>query len=333
MTRVDPPDVPSTRLNVAAECAGLRADAFLSLQLPQVSRTRLRRKIQMGEALLNGRRFATSTRLNPGDEIVVRWRRVPPDVLPPSLPVLFEDAHLLALDKPAGIATHPMGRTQAGTVIQAARYRYAEQIRESLRHGDPGVYPRLVNRLDVFTSGIVLIARTREMHLAMQALAAARHVTKVYVALVEGSVAQEEGSITLPVGRDPVSAVRVKMAVRRDGLASITNYRVLRRLPPAAPGDVPGDTLLEVTPVTGRQHQIRVHLAAIGHPVRGDLLYKNEELFLRYQANEGRLDDALPARHCLHAARVAFVHPLTGVEVQIESPTPADFLAFMAREE
>jgi RluA family pseudouridine synthase len=320
--------LPQARLAVGPADAGLRADAFVWRELPRLSRTRIRQKIQGGEALLNGHRFATSTRLRAGDEVIVFLRTAPsPGVLqPPALPmtVLFEDEHLLALDKPAGMASHPMGPRQSGTVIQFACQRAAAQIKESLGRGDSGWYPRLVNRLDAATSGIILVALTREAHRALQAAVVARRMRKVYMALVEGVVAWDQGTILLPLGFDPASAVRLKMAVTPGGRASVTRVRVLRRLP--------RHTLVETVPETGRQHQIRVHLAAVGHPVTGDLLYPDEALFLRARAGAA-LDGSLPARHCLHAARVEFLHPVIGSRVVIDSPLPPDFLDQVAAAE
>ena len=306
----DPATAPS-RLRVSPDLAGLRADAYLFRELPLLSRTRIRQKIQMGESLLNGRRYSTATRLRAGDVISVTWRGAPPSGPCPDLDVLFEDDSLLAVNKPAGVASHPMGKHQTGTVVQFARRRFQETIRESLRRGDLSFYPTLVNRLDVFTSGIVLVAKTRAMHKAMQALITRRLVAREYIALVEGSLGDEEGLIELPIGPDPTSGVRVKMACRSDGRKSSTRYTVIEHLP--------GHTLVSVRPLTGRQHQIRVHFAALGHPVVGDLLYKDEALFIAAQ-------EKLPApRHCLHAKHARFTHPVTGVEICIEAPVPADF--------
>jgi 23S rRNA pseudouridine1911/1915/1917 synthase len=218
-----------------------------------------------------------------------------------------------------------MGRTQSGTVIQSVRQLFTARIRESLSHGDVGYYPSLVNRLDTFTSGIVLVAKTRASLLSMQDLTVRALISKQYVALVEGIVVQDEGRIALPIGRDTASTVRVRMAAREDGLPSLTAFRVQRRLP--------AHTLLSAFPLTGRQHQIRVHFAALGHPVCGDLLYKDERLFLRYQRNAGVLDQSLPARHCLHAERVTFTHPMTRALVTISAPVPPDFMDIVAERE
>jgi RluA family pseudouridine synthase len=309
---------PPTALAAGEEHAGLRLDAFLFAALPFVSRTRLRQKIQAGEALLNGRRAASSTRLRAGDQVTVRWRNRPDTAPAPALAVLYEDAFLLAVDKPAGIACHPMGKRQSGTVIQFARQREEREVRRRLSTGDTAWYPRLVNRLDVLTSGVVLIARDRDTVVAMQRLTAAGRVTKDYAALVEGVVAEEEGRIELSLRLDPAGRVRVKMHVRPDGLPSLTEWRVKQRFA--------AHTLLAVRLASGRQHQVRAHLAAVGHPVVGDLLYKDEERFL-----EALGSAAPPSRHCLHAERVSFPHPVSGAPVVIESPLPADFRAILGQ--
>jgi len=312
-----------SHLRVPPELAGLRADAYLFRELPALSRRRIRQKIQMGESLLNGRRYSTATRLRAGDEISVTWRGVPQRGPCPDLEVLFEDGHLLAVNKPAGVASHQMGKHQSGTVVQFARLRFEAAIRDSLERGDMSFYPTLVNRLDVFTSGIVLIAKTRAMHRAMQALIARRLIVREYIALVEGWMDDDEGIIELPLGPDPTSGVRVKMACRADGRKSSTRYTVIERLP--------GHTLLRVRPLTGRQHQIRVHFAALGHPVAGDLLYKDETFFLAAQKAEGASEGITVPRHCLHARLAGFTHPVTGADVQIEAPVPADFQTVVDR--
>jgi 23S rRNA pseudouridine1911/1915/1917 synthase len=333
------PDWAPSVLRVPHSRAGLRADVFLSRELPSLSRTRIRQKIQMGESLLNGRRYSTATRVRAGDEISMSWRGVPEQGPVVDLEILYEDSLLLAVNKPAGMASHPVGKRQAGTVVQLARARHAEQIRESLERGDMSFYPTLVNRLDVFTSGVIILALTGPMHKLMQSLVGQRRVTREYVALVEGTVRDEEGSIELPIGPDTASRVRLKMACRSGGKESVTTYTVIERLP--------GHTVLRVMPLTGRQHQIRVHLAAIGHPVVGDLLYKDEALFLASHSRTevvevstlpaGPLPDSpvsagpLPPRHFLHARQARFDHPVTSAEITIEAPLPADFEAILSR--
>jgi 23S rRNA pseudouridine1911/1915/1917 synthase len=179
-------------------------------------------------------------------------------------------------------------------------------------------YPTLVNRLDVLTSGVVILATTLIVQKAMQDLIGRRLISREYVALVEGTLPENKGTIDFPIGPHAASEVRMKMACRSDGKESVTAYSVIERLP--------GHTLLCVTPLSGRQHQIRVHLAAIGHPIRGDLLYKNETLFLTVQPAVAGAKNASPsARHFLHARRASFIHPVSGVQIDVEAPTPEDF--------
>jgi RluA family pseudouridine synthase len=305
-----------SRLKVPAARAGLRADEYLSVELPFLSRTRIKHKIMMGESLLNGRRYATSTRLKEDDEIVISWRRPPEDAPVSPLPILFEDGHIMAVDKPAGVPSHPSGIRQSGTVIQFARERHRARIEADLSGGGRDFYPCLVNRLDMRTSGVILIALHRETLAAMHAMIARGGIRKTYLAVVDGTLDVDRGMIELPLGRDEESAVGIKMAARPDGLPCVTEYEVIRRLP--------AHTVVHAFPRTGRQHQVRAHFAAIGHPVWGDLIYKDERLFLRYWDSAGS-DSTLPPRHLLHAERVSFTHPVTGERVEIASEPPEDF--------
>ena len=304
---------------VAPAWAGARADTFLFHELPSISRTRIRQKVLMGEARLNGHRFSTSTRLRPEDRITVSWRSAPTGEAGPDFPILLEDPQLLVVDKPAGAATHPSGALQSGTVVQFARRHVADRIRAELERGDASFYPSVVNRLDRFTSGIVVLALDRGTHRALQVMAGRREIHREYLALVEGTIRRHGGEIDLPLGFSTDSAVRLKMAVRADGRPSLTRYDVLEHV-----GD---HTLVRVLPVSGRQHQIRVHFAAIGHPVAGDLLYKDERRFLAAQEERRRAEPGTrQARHALHAERVSFRHPATGVEIDVRSAPPRDFL-------
>ncbi len=305
--------------DVAPQHAGLRADIFLALMQPSLSRGRLKRIIQSGDARVNGHRLATSTRMRVGDRLEARWRD-DDDTTPSaaaSLVVLYEDERLLAVDKPAGMPVHPVGRKQSGSLVQAVRERYAAEIAAALARGDGGFYPGLAHRLDLFTSGVVLVAKDRSSLVAMQRAVAAGAVAKGYLAIVEGEVGPDHGTIDAPIGPAEGSAVAVRQAVRPDGLPAVTDWEVRERLR--------GHTLLSVRPRTGRQHQIRVHLASLGHPVWGDLIYRDERLFLRYVANGCRLDATLPPRQALHARMVRFRHPGDGRAVEITSGIPGDF--------
>lgn len=310
-----------SRFIVAEEHAGLRSEVFLALKVPLLSRRRIRQKIQEGEALLNGRRHAPFTRVQRGDRVEVHWRQASAAVSRLELSILYEDEFMIAVDKPAGVAVHPTGRKQSGTLIQGIQERYRDEIEHSLARGDPGCYPRLINRLDLFTSGAVLVAKKREPLLAMQELIARGGIHKRYLALAHGIVEPARGMIDLPLGKAEGSRIDIKQAVRPDGSPSATEYEVLEHRQ--------GHTLLYAHPLTGRQHQIRVHFAARGHPLWGDLIYGHEELFLRYCANGCELDETLPPRQGLHAERLAFRHPLTGEQIEILAPLPPDFKAIL----
>jgi 23S rRNA pseudouridine1911/1915/1917 synthase len=233
---------------------------------------------------------------------------------------------LLAVNKPAGLPIHPAGPRLRGTLIQAVRQAFRPQIQRSLEAGDPGFYPSLVHRLDLFSSGVVLIAKDRPTLVVMHRLLAGGGMHKRYLALAHGEVRLPEGTlrgrIEGPIGPDPRSRVRVRRCIRPDGLPAVTEYEVLERLR--------GHTLLAVYPLSGRQHQIRVHLASIGHPLWGDLIYQDESLFLRYAANGFRLEPGLPLRHGLHAERVRFLHPATGQELELCAPLPEDLAQVIA---
>jgi 23S rRNA pseudouridine1911/1915/1917 synthase len=321
-----------TTLRVPPGQAGLRADAFFCLAFPFLSRTRIRQKIQQGEAMLNGRRFATSARLRVGDEITVAWRGpVTSDRRDDAPPViLFEDEWFLAVDKRAGQASHPSGAIQSGTLIQQVRRHLWPATRSRIAGGDRKSWPTLVGRLDRFTSGIVLVAKTTPALEAMQRLRERGLIERRYLAVVEGTLADDDGVIEAPLGPAVSSpagarsgdAVTLRTVVRPDGLPSVTEFRVLER---------GGSwTVLHAMPRTGRQHQIRAHLASIGHPVVGDLIYRDEALFLRYWRNGCRLDESLPPRHLLHAERVAFDHPFTGDRLVVEAPVSDDFAGMLA---
>ncbi|MCX7030936.1 MAG: RluA family pseudouridine synthase [Spirochaetes bacterium] len=323
----------STTVRVLPERAGLRADAFFCLAFPLISRTRMRQKIQQGEALLNGRRFATSARVHEGDVIAVTWRgpvqEPDPGETPPA--ILHEDEWFVAVDKSAGQTSHPAGAVQSGTVIQQVRRHLWPVTGGRLSGGDRTAWPTLVNRLDRFTSGIVLVAKTGPALAAMQTLRERGLLERRYLAVVEGRVPDDGGIIDTPIGSAPVgepadgesgTTVGIRMTVTPDGLPSRTEYRVVERSRDY--------TVLHAVPRTGRQHQIRVHFASIGHPVVGDLIYKDPALFLRYWRNGCRLDESLPTRHLLHAERLAFDHPFTGGRLVIEAPAPGDFAAVLA---
>ena len=230
--------------------------------------------------------------------------RPQPEDIP--LRVVFEDAQLLVIDKPAGLVVHPAAGRTSGTLVNALLHHVKDLS------GIGGVLrPGIVHRLDRGTSGLMVVAKDDATHRALAAQFAQRNVEKEYLALVIGVPARREGEIAAAIGRDPVQ--RKKMSVRAPrGREARSRYEVVEAFVGAA--------LLKVRIMTGRTHQIRVHLASIGHPVAGDATYGGRHAAL------GSL-----ARPALHAARLSFLHPLTGARREFRSPLPADLAGVLAR--
>lgn len=294
---------------VENECHGWRLDRFLKKKIPRLSRTRLQRVIR-GECWVDGRACKPSSVVVPGQTVTFRRPAPVEPEAPRTLPILHTDDAFYALDKPAGIAMHPTAKYHHSTITSVLRELF------------PGETLQITHRLDLETSGVLLIGRTRDASVALKRAFAKRKVHKRYLAIVRGAL-DGEGVIDRPLGIAG-GLVRVKMAVREDGLPSRTRWRALERY-----GE---HTLVECFPETGRQHQIRAHLDAIGFPVVGDKLYPDETVFADYQdhgweAVAGRV--ALP-RQALHAAALRFPHPVTGEDVLVESGLPADMRAFLA---
>jgi len=289
--------------------ANKRLDVYLSEQLGQFSRSRLQEWVKDGRVLVCGAKAKPALLLRGGEVVEVEPAELPPlRAFAEDLPVevLYEDADLVAVNKPAGVVVHMGAGNRSGTLVNALLHRFGK-----LSEVGGTERPGIVHRLDRFTSGVLLVARTDAAHRALAAQFAAREVEKRYLALVHGKVKAEAGRIDKPVGRDPVR--RVKMAARSGrGRPALSEYKVLRRFS--------AFTLLEVRIATGRTHQIRVHLSSIGHPVAGDRLYGAPARV------EGR-----PAldRVFLHACRLRFRSPSTGEELQLEAPLPEELEEWM----
>lgn len=307
------------RLGVDAESAGQRLDNFLLRLLKGVPKTHVYRVIRSGEVRVNGGRASADTRLADGDEVRVPPVRVAQRVAAApaparEFPLLFEDAQILAVDKPAGVAVHGGSGVSSGVI-------------EQLRQARPGArFLELVHRLDRETSGVLLVAcrRSALVHLQDQfrARGADKVVGKTYTALVVGDWPERLKVIDKPLLKfltpEGERRVRATTAEDPDGAYALTLVRVLQRLD--------GFTLLDVTIKTGRTHQIRVHLAGAGHPIAGDDKYGDFALNKRLAraSGPGRLE-----RMFLHARRLRFVHPATGQTVELESALPADCAGFL----
>jgi 23S rRNA pseudouridine1911/1915/1917 synthase len=321
---VRPVDVPEgairRALRVPAEAAGQRLDLFVQTQLRHTSRTRAQRIVEKSAFDMNGKRLRSSDRVR-GGSIILLWREpFESDEEQPPLPVLYEDAHLVVVDKPPLVAVHPTARYHKHTVI------------ERLRVERPKQYLNLVHRLDRETSGILLIAKTPEADRAFKRLLEDRTLgrgrreplEKTYLAITHG--VPEPGRIDLPLALDEGNPLRVKMKLASPGtgLEASTGVEVIDR--------AAGYALVRCALHTGRQHQIRVHLSGVGCPVVGDKLYGPDERMLA-RAADGELtaeDLALLElpRHALHAHRYALEHPLTRVPLDLRTPLPTDLADF-----
>ncbi len=289
-------------LVVPAECAGLRVDQALARLLPEHSRSRLAAWAREGRIRLDDRPAEARRKVWGGERIVVAAAPAPAEAArlaePIPLTVVFEDPHLLVIDKPAGLVVHPGSGHWQGTLLNALLH-HAPQLDGLPRAG-------IVHRLDKDTSGLLVVAKTEQTQTGLARQLQARTVKRLYLALARGRV-ERDGSVDAPIGRHPRQ--RTRMAVVGSGRAARTHYRVLERFPDA--------TLLECALETGRTHQIRVHLAALGHALVGDPVYGAKR----------RGDSPLASfpRQALHAWRLALRHPASGEEVSWEASPPEDF--------
>ncbi|MGA9695500.1 MAG: RluA family pseudouridine synthase [Dehalococcoidales bacterium] len=283
-----------------ADKAGFRLDKFVSENCPGLSRSQAQKLIDEGNVLVNGIAEKASHKTEAGEKIEIT---VPPPaptgLLPEAIPVkiIYEDDDLLVIDKPAGLTVHPAPGHPSHTLVNAV-LSHLNEIEDDGEVTRPGI----VHRLDKDTSGVMLVAKNNVALANLADQFKARTVKKTYITLVKGILRPDKGVIDAPIGRD--SGDRKKMAVTGEsrGRAARTNYRVIRY--------AGKNTLLEIMPETGRTHQIRVHLAAIGYPVFGDITYGKKSAFLN--------------RQFLHAQKIGFNLPATGKWVEFESPLPED---------
>ncbi|MBF6600342.1 MAG: RluA family pseudouridine synthase [Dehalococcoidia bacterium] len=293
-----PAPTPPLTTEFVADASAERLDVFVARRLPELTRSRVRRLIDGGHVRVDGAGAKPGLRLNAGQRVTVELPPpVPAAAQPEPIPldVIFEDADLIVINKPAGMTVHPAPGHTAATLVNAV-----------LAHSDDlsgvgGVIrPGIVHRLDRDTSGIIVVAKNDATHNALAGQLKERQVEKTYVALVEGTPQPPAGTIDAPIARDPRN--RQRMAIVEGGREAVTAYTLIERSR--------GVSLVEARPKTGRTHQIRVHLAAIGHPIVGDRVYGHAS--------------ALVARQFLHARRIAFTHPRTGERVEFEAPLPED---------
>lgn len=294
--------------NVTSEEAGIRLDKLLASRFSQYSRTYFQYLIDQGCVLVNGEIFKKREKPEQDDEIEVCFQLTPEMSLEPEeipLDILYEDPHLLAINKPAGMVVHPAPGHPAGTFVNALLFHCKE-----LKGSDP-LRPGIVHRLDKDTSGVLLAAKTQEAHQHLVQMFSERNIEKTYLAVAVGKV--EDGLIDSPIGRHPVN--RKEMAVTSQGKEAKTLCRIL--------SCDRGLSLVELKLITGRTHQIRVHLKSRGTPVLGDSVYGNANTNQKFNAQ----------RQLLHAYQIQFNHPITNEPLKLTAPIPDDLSHFIQDKE
>jgi 23S rRNA pseudouridine1911/1915/1917 synthase len=321
---------------VPIEASGQRLDQFLVAQLEGVSRSRIQLLLEQGDVLVDGERKKASLRLRGNETIAITGEPhpVPLKAMAEDIPldVVYEDKDLAVVNKPAGMMVHAgSGQSEdarsRGTLVNALLHRF-----RSLSGTGGDLRPGIVHRLDKATSGLIVVAKNDRAHAALAAMFSSRRIGKTYIALVQGAVEHDKGTIAAAVGRDPLRRTRMTARPTQNARSAVSHYEVVRRLATRF-GKF---TLVKVRIETGRTHQIRVHMASIGHPVVGDTLY----------GAAGQLTDQSPdaktgrrrveperlrlGRNFLHAAELSFEHPSTKKALELKAALPRELEAFLA---
>ena len=317
------PEFP-IQLQVAPEDAGRRLDQFLTARLPETSRARVQQLLEDKKILLNGKPAKPSLKLRGTEEIAVLGPPQPPPLraIAEDIPldVVYEDGDLAIINKPAGMMVHAgAGATDdernRGTLVNALLHRFG-----TLSKSEEGLRPGIVHRLDKDTSGLIVVAKNDATHRKLAQQFASRQVKKMYIALVHGNIARDQGTVESAISRDRVRRTRMTTG-RAAGREAVTHFRVLRRIE----SDYGKFTLVEVRIETGRTHQIRVHMASLGHPVVGDALYGAPRI-LRSRTRK----PAALARNFLHAAAIEINHPQSCAPLAFSRPLPRELEDFLA---
>ena len=293
-------------LTAATEHAGVRLDAFLSADA--LTRSQAARLIAEGRVRVNGKPAAKSARLSGGETVTVDVPQLRETALPPQdipLDVVYEDDDVIVVNKPTGLVVHPAPGHPDGTLVNALLHHCGDSLSGIGGEKRPGI----VHRIDRDTSGLIIAAKNDAAHLALSAQLKDHSLSRTYECLVTGNMKQDSGTVDAPIGRS--SADRKKMAVVPTGRRAVTHWEVVARYP--------GVTHLRCRLETGRTHQIRVHMAHIGHPILGDTVYGAKK--------------PVPGLtgQCLHASGLRFVHPRTGEPVELHCPLPPEFTAMLQK--
>lgn len=299
-----------TELNfeVTPEQAEMRLDSLIAARLPQLSRSAAQKLLEAGAVAVNGAAASKRDRPRAGDRVVLFLPEPVDDTaLPENIPlaIVYEDGDLLVVDKPKGMVVHPAAGNRTGTLVNALLYHCGDSL-----SGINGVIrPGIVHRIDKDTSGLLIVAKNDAAHRHLAAQIKAHSFAREYQAVVYGRIGQESGAVDAPIGRS--QSDRKRMAVTdKNARSAVTHYRVVARYG--------GFTHLALRLETGRTHQIRVHMAWLGHPVAGDPVYGPKKVITSL------------CGQCLHAGKIGFVHPRTGEWLEFESPLPPYFTAFLA---
>jgi len=286
----------------------MRLDQYLSKALPEISRTQAVVLIESGFVLVNGKIVKPSFKLSEGSEITVDMPDpVSSEITPENIPldIAYEDADILVINKPQGMVVHPAPGHYSGTLVNALMY----YCKDTLSDINGTVRPGIIHRIDKDTSGLLIVVKNNQMHTKMARLISDHDVVRNYRCCVHGSVDPDKGTIDAPIGRS--TSDRKKMAVKESGKPAVTHFEVLRRFSQA--------TDLSVVLETGRTHQIRAHMAFIGHPAIGDPIYSGKK------PTYGLIGQAL------HSQSLSFVHPGTGKMIQVQSELPEYYRSLLLR--
>jgi len=313
---------PTFEFTVESELNGVRIDSFLIKHLRNYNSWRMQRIVRTGGVRINEVRAEPSDRVFAGQQVRVQLLEPPDKLLEPvpmEIPVLFEDAWLMVVNKPAGLIVHPVGETQLQTLANGLQHYLDQRTRWRglLR-------PGIVHRLDRQTSGAIVVSQNHHAHAVLSAGFEASRIAKTYLALVEGCVQADSGAITWAIGRARTGR-HVLMSCRADAIdrkPARTHFKVVQRFA--------RHTLVQATPRTGRNHQIRVHFAALGHPLVGDEFYETNGRFKPFHQSqeeaETPIETGLPIRrHALHALQLCFAHPISQLWMEFSAPLPMDF--------
>ena len=291
---------------IVVDLDNVRLDAYIAKKREDLSRVMVQKLIENGKVLVDGKKRKISYKVQVGEVIELdipeaKETGVKAEDIP--LDIVYEDEDIIVVNKPKGMVVHPANGNPDGTLVNAIM----AHCKGSLSGIGGEIRPGIVHRLDKDTSGLLIVAKNDKAHINMSEQIKNREVKKIYIALVRGVVPENEATINMPIGRSTKD--RKKMAVRKDGKEAITHFKVLKRYA--------NYTLLEVKIDTGRTHQIRVHMAEIGHPVVGDMVYSNGK-------NEFGIQGQM-----LHAKSLDFKHPISGKQMHLEAEVPEVFISVL----